>query len=134
MNVKVLFFQVKDGVSPVKKFLDEIENKALKAKTLRTIKLLEDNGPLLREPYSKLIEDGIYELRVKQSSDIVRILYFFYVGRTAILTNGFVKKSQKTPKRTWCACRIFWRSSAPRSAPWRSRAKPPAPFCGCGMS
>ena len=99
MKVKVLFFQVKDGVSPVKKFLDEIENKALKAKTLRTIKLLEDNGPLLREPYSKLIEDGIYELRVKQSSDIVRILYFFYVGRTAILTNGFIKKSQKTPKR-----------------------------------
>ena len=26
-------------------------------------------------------------------------MYFFYVGRTAILTNGFVKKSQKTPKR-----------------------------------
>lgn len=25
-------------------------------------------------------------------------MYFFVVGRKAILTNGFVKKTQKTPK------------------------------------
>jgi len=36
-------------------------------------------------------------LIVKQSSNITRILYFFYIGRRIILTNGFVKKIQKTP-------------------------------------
>ena len=35
----------------------------------------------------------------KESSNITRVFYFFYVGKKAILTNGFVKKSQKTPKR-----------------------------------
>ena len=27
-----------------------------------------------------------------------RILYFFVVGRRIVLTNGFIKKSQKTPR------------------------------------
>ena len=44
--------------------LDSLEPKLL-AKTLRTIDLLEMNGPLLREPYSKLLENGIFELRTK---------------------------------------------------------------------
>ena len=41
--------------------------------------------------------DGIFEIRAKQGSDISRVLYFFVVGKKIILTNGFVKKSQKTP-------------------------------------
>ncbi|MCR5563627.1 MAG: type II toxin-antitoxin system RelE/ParE family toxin, partial [Desulfovibrio sp.] len=63
----------------------------------RTIKLLADNGPALREPVSKSLGDGIFELRAKVSSDTTRVLYFFFVGRCAILTNGFVKKTRKTP-------------------------------------
>ena len=31
------------------------------------------------------------------SSDISRVLYFFVIGKKAILTNGFIKKTQKTP-------------------------------------
>jgi phage-related protein len=42
--------------------------------------------------------DGIFELRTKQGSNITRVFYFFFVGQKAILTNGFVKKTQKTPK------------------------------------
>ena len=76
---------------------DSLEPKLL-AKTLRSIDLLEKNGPLLREPYSKSLEDGIFELRTKQGSNITRVLYFFFIGKKVILTNGFVKKSQKTPK------------------------------------
>lgn len=45
-----------------------------------------------------ILENGIFELRTKQGLDITRILYFFIVGKKAVLTNGFVKKSQKTPK------------------------------------
>jgi phage-related protein len=59
------------------------------------LEFLEEKGPALREPYSKSLEDGI----LKQGSDITRVLYFFVVGRKVILTNGFVKKTQKTPKR-----------------------------------
>lgn len=44
------------------------------------------------------MENGIFELRTKQGSDITRVLYFFIIGKKAVLTNGFVKKTQKTPK------------------------------------
>jgi phage-related protein len=94
---EIIFYDSEDGKCPVQDFLDSLEPKLL-AKTLRTIDLLEHNGTQLREPYSKMLEDGIFELRTKQSSDITRVLYFFFVGRKVVLTNGFVKKSQKTPK------------------------------------
>lgn len=93
---EIIFYDTEDGRCPVREFLDSLEPKLL-AKTLRTIDLLEINGPSLREPYSKLLEDGIFELRTKQGTDITRILYFFVIGKKVILTNGLVKKSQKLP-------------------------------------
>ena len=30
-------------------------------------------------------------------SNISRVLYFFYIGQYIILTNSFIKKTQKTP-------------------------------------
>lgn len=94
---EIVFYDTEDGKCPMQEFLDSLEPKLL-AKTLRTIDLLEVNGTLLREPYSKPLNDGLFELRTKQGSDITRVLYFFVVGKKAVLTNGFVKKSQKTPK------------------------------------
>ncbi len=52
----------------------------------------------MREPYSKHLEDGIFELRGKVGSDISRVLYFFYHNGVIILTSGFIKKTRKTPK------------------------------------
>lgn len=40
---------------------------------------------------------GIFEIRAKQGNNITRVLYFFVIGRKIILTNGFTKKTQKTP-------------------------------------
>ena len=67
------------------------------AKVLSLIEILEEKGNQLRLPYSECLEDGIFELRCKFGSDITRTLYFFYEGANIILTNGFVKKTQKTP-------------------------------------
>ena len=63
------------------------------------LELLEEKGYQLREPYSKLIDDGIFEIRCKVGNNITRILYFFYYEGKIILTNGFVKKTQKTPQK-----------------------------------
>jgi phage-related protein len=69
----------------------------MRTKVFRLIDMLEGNGTNLREPYSKHLEDGIFELRGQIGSDISRVLYFFMIGKKAILTHGFVKKTQKTP-------------------------------------
>ena len=51
--------------------------------------------------YLKHIEntEGLYEVRVKQGSDIFRIFCFFDKGKLIILANGFQKKTQKTPRK-----------------------------------
>lgn len=94
---EIIFYDKEDGTEPAKEFLDSLDVK-MRAKMLRTIVMLQNNGYELREPYSKPLNDGILELRAKVGSDISRVLYFFVVGKKAILTNGFIKKTQKTPK------------------------------------
>jgi len=91
------FYKREDGTEPVQEFLDSLDPKML-AKMLRTIDLLEANGTALRRPYSAPLEDGIFELRAQQGSDITRVLYFFQIGNKAYLTHGFTKKTQKTPQ------------------------------------
>lgn len=96
-KLEVVFYDLPNGKEPAKDFLLSLDPK-MRAKMLWTIKLLQDNGTALRMPYSEQLEDGIFELRAKVGSDISRVLYFFYIGNKAILTNGFVKKTQKTPE------------------------------------
>ena len=94
---EIVFYDKEDGTEPAKDFILSLDKK-MRAKMLRTVSLLAANGPELREPCSKPLGDGIFELRAKVGSDISRVLYFFIVGRRVILTNGFIKKTQKTPK------------------------------------
>lgn len=97
MQVDVEFYTMVNGRKPAKEFLDELAPK-MRAKMVRIIQLLETNGPDLRMPYSKYLGNGLYELRAKVGSDISRELYFFFSGQKAILTNGFIKKTQSTPR------------------------------------
>lgn len=93
---EVEFYGTGNGRPPAAEFIDGLQPK-MKAKVLRTIDLLEQYGPSLREPYSKSLNGGIFELRIKLGSDISRVLYFFFIGKKVVLTNGFIKKTQKTP-------------------------------------
>ena len=93
---QVSFYTRQDGEKPAKDFILGLEKK-MRTKVLRTIEILEDSGNKLREPYSKHLDDGIFELRTKVGSDISRVLYFFVINHEIILSHGFIKKTQKTP-------------------------------------
>lgn len=96
MQFEVVFFEKADGSCPAEEFLLSLDVK-MRAKFYRLLELLEEYGNELREPYSKPLSDGIFELRAKQETNIARVLYFFIVGRKIVVTNGFIKKTQKTP-------------------------------------
>ena len=65
----------------------------VREKIVWTIKLIE-SLQIVPEEYFKHLEttSGLYEIRVKQGSDIFRIFSF-------VLANGFQKKTQKTPRQ-----------------------------------
>ena len=96
LRFEVEYFEKEDGTYPAEEFILSQDVK-MRAKLFRLLELLEEKGNTLREPYSKSLDDGIFEIRAKQGSNITRVLYFFYIGNKIILTNGFIKKSQKTP-------------------------------------
>lgn len=92
------FYEKENGEKPVELFLDKLDIK-MRSKLLMILKILQEKGNLLSEPYSKHLDDGIFEIRSKVGSDISRVLYFFYFGGRIIVTNGFIKKTQKTPSK-----------------------------------
>ena len=92
-------FYETNGKCPVKDFIVDISDEKLKEKTVKNIYQLSVEGKNARPPLSKYIEDGIFELRSKQSSNIDRIFYFFVIGNKIVMTNGYIKKSQELDKK-----------------------------------
>jgi Phage-related protein len=100
------FYERENGDVPVEEFLLSLDKK-MRAKILGIMGILQEKGNQLREPYSKHLEDGIFEIRGKVGTDISRVLYFFYYEGKIIITNGFVKKTQKTPKSEIDKAKIY---------------------------
>ena len=96
---EVEFYEDDKGSSPAYDFVMNMDNRKLQAKIVGSLEVLADKGSSLREPYSKHLEDGIFELRCRVARDIARLLYFFDEGKVVIVTNGFVKKARKTPSK-----------------------------------
>ena len=67
------------------------------AKVLRNIDLLEKFGQKLGPPHTKKISACLFELRILGKQE-VRIFYTFHKSQIFLL-HGFVKKSQKIPKK-----------------------------------
>lgn len=102
MIYNVEFYCRENGVVPVKEFLLSL-NPKMRAKAFSDIELLSIHGFDLREPYVKPMKgrknQGLYELRIKFSSDIARIFYFSIHDNRFVLLSGFIKKTDKTPER-----------------------------------
>lgn len=86
-------------LEPAKIFLESLELK-LRAKSYRTIELLEEFGLFLKEPHAKKVSDSdsLFELRVKQGNNICRFFYFHDKNSIYIITSGYLKKTQKLNK------------------------------------
>ena len=98
MEFEIIFYKDKSGNGPIEEFLLELQpkNRILVAKTRQNIKKLRYRV-YHKEPLSKHIEKGLWELRVKAGTDILRIIYSFKKGQTIILLHIFIKKQQKMP-------------------------------------
>lgn len=93
---KIKYFEAENHEKPVENFLKSLDIK-MRVKVLRNIQHLKLNGNRLPEPLSSTLRDGIFELRTQTGGNITRVLYFFYIGKTIVLTHEFVKKTPKTP-------------------------------------
>lgn len=87
-------------LQPAVDSMEEIPSK-LKAKTLRTVGLLAEFGPNLREPHAKKVSGwpGLFELRVALGNQTCRLFYFWHRSSFYVVTSGYMKKSMKLNRR-----------------------------------
>lgn len=97
-NWKVLFYIDSTSKSELYDYINSLKRNH-KSKVISLLVLLSEKGPNLVRPYADLIEEGIHELRIKLSGNQLRILYFFCFKDYIILTNSFIKTTNKVPKK-----------------------------------
>ena len=101
IEYEVEYVELENDEKPFEKFILSLTMKE-RAKIFETINYfleLKNNNLPIKEKLSKHLEDGIFELRTYLSDKIARTLYFYQKGAKIIITHGFIKKTQKTPRR-----------------------------------
>lgn len=96
--MEIKFYEDRAGRVPVIEFLDSLDLK-MRQKMLRAIQALQDIGMPFEFRYQSHWTMAYFELRANAGTNISRVIYFFVVGDRAILTHGFIKKTEKTPLR-----------------------------------
>ena len=95
----VNFYRTASGNCPVEEFLDSLSGKQAQ-KVIWVLRLIEELDKVPTQYLKKLINtDDIWEVRIQFGGNIFRLLGFFDGTTLLILTNGFAKKSQKTPRQ-----------------------------------
>ena len=61
------------------------------------LKAVQELEKIPKTYFRKITDTDFYEARIELSENIYRLLGFFQNGNIVILTNGFQKKTQKTP-------------------------------------
>lgn len=56
-------------------------------------------GPNLGRPHTKLVEKGLFELRIKAQEGIARVFFCTKRDRKIIMLHSYIKKTNKIPKR-----------------------------------
>ena len=94
----IIFYKFDSGECPVADFLDQLTSKQAQ-KVAWVLQLIEELDVVPVTYFKKLVNtDNIWEVRVQIGNDILRLLGFLDDGSLVVLSNGFQKKTQKTPK------------------------------------
>ena len=92
-----VFYVDEKGNEPVREFLSSLD---LKTQTRFdwSIEQLKIRNVTARDPLVRHLEGKIWELREESSTNIYRLLYFFFTGKQIVFVHGFAKKKQKTTR------------------------------------
>lgn len=69
------------------------------ANFLHISEMIVEYGPLLGEPYTKALGEGLFEIRAKGKEGIGRSFFCTLKGKEVVVLHSFIKKSQKIPNK-----------------------------------
>ena len=96
---QINFYRTQSGRCPVEDFLNTLTGKQAQ-KVAWVLQLVEDLDHVPTQYLKKMVNsDDIWEVRIRFGKDIFRLLGFFDGKNFLILTSGFAKKTQQTPRQ-----------------------------------
>ena len=109
MNYTVEYVELENGKKPFEEFVLSlpIHERAKIFETIHYFMELKNQKLPIKESLSKHLGNGIFELRTAFAKRIVRSVYFYQKGAKIILTHGFIKKMEKTPRKEISLCPSF---------------------------
>ena len=95
-TLRVVFYRTAGGREPVREWLKGLDRDSKKVfgSDLKTVQY----GWPLGMPLVRSLGDGLWEVRSRLKDGIGRII-FVAEDQVMVLLHGFIKKSQKTPKK-----------------------------------
>jgi phage-related protein len=114
MDFTVEFYETESGTCPLREFLEDLKDSDSDdfAVVIAGLAKLR-NSQYHREPLSKALGDGLFELRHVGKLN-TRVLWFFMKGRRIVALHGIRNKGQAIPARDLDAARQRMRD-------WRRR-------------
>jgi phage-related protein len=117
MEFSIEFYETENGASPVRQFLDELKASDPDdfAAVLAGLAKLR-NRQYHREPLSKALGDGLFELRHLGKLN-TRVLWFFVRNRRIVAVHGIRNKGQAIPARDLATARermLDWQKREPK--------------------
>lgn len=82
----------------VEKKILELPN-GLLARYLRLTDLMIEFGANLGLPHTKVLNEGLIELRIKSKEGIARVFYCTMIKKKIVILHLFIKKSNRIPKK-----------------------------------
>lgn len=96
---EIIFYRTDSDRCPIEEFFDSLSGKQVQ-KIIWVLRLIQELDSVPGQYLKKLVNtDDIWEVRVQVGNNTFRLLGFFENENLIILTNGFAKKTQKTPSQ-----------------------------------
>jgi hypothetical protein len=108
-------YETEGGGTPAWSFIRALSGRD-KVEAIALVRLLQEQGNLVRRPQSGALGEGLFELRGKQ----VRLFYVFLPGRLIVLLDGELKKRGDISQRTIERMRALQAEVVARGAARRS--------------
>jgi phage-related protein len=102
----VEWYRTARGEAPAQTFLAALDG-LLATEAVALLAYVRVRGQALREPRSKSLGEGLFELRGRHG---VRLFYTFRPGRRIVVLDGMVKKRQDIPADVLARVRAYQRA------------------------
>lgn len=91
------YVELPNGRVPAREFVDSLDDQAA-ARIDAFIERLRIYGNRMQGKFVKKVSAELFELRVKQFDRIFRVFFFYQPGMLIVITSGFQKKTEQTPR------------------------------------